>query len=351
MDVRDFVTRPSPWLHEHEPEAIVVTSRVRLARNLKTAPFPGWAGPEERDKIWSLVKPVLQELNGLDDPVVAEMSDLDELDKQVLFERYLISREHHEKKGGAGLVVSQDERTSIMVNEEDHLRIQSLSGGLNLVQLYERISQVDNEIEDVVDYAYSCDLGYLTSCPSNVGTGMRASCMIHVPGLVLMGEINPIVKGLGKIGLAVRGLGGEGSESCGNLFQISNQITLGDSEENMINNLNHIVLEIIEHERNARIRLLENREHVVYDHIGRAQGILTRAHVLTSKEALDLLSGLRLGVELGIITHINYHVIDDLQLQTRPGHLQKLEGRKLGPEERDIARARLVRERIGSVEG
>ena len=186
----------------------------------------------------------------------------------------------------------------------------------------------------------------MTACPTNVGTGMRASVMLHLPGLVLMNEINPVVKGMSKIGLAVRGLWGEGTEAIGNMFQISNQITLGEKEEEIIANIEQIVLEIIEHEKNARVRLVDKKDSIVRDHVGRAFGILAYAHILTSKEALDLLSGLRLGIDMGILKSIDRRSIDELLLLTQPGHLQKVEGKALKPKERDRARAKLVRDKL-----
>jgi protein arginine kinase len=268
------------------------------------------------------------------------------VDKQVLFERNLISREHAQKGKGSGLVLKEDERASVMVNEEDHLRIQMLRPGLDLTAMWQDMDGLDSRIEEIVSYAFSTRLGYVTACPTNVGTGMRASSMLHLPGLVLTKEINSIVKGMGKIGLAVRGLWGEGTESTGNMFQVSNQITLGEKEEDIIANLEQIVLEIVEHEKNARSRLMEKKESVVRDHIGRALGILSHAYILSSKEALDQLSGLRLGCDLGILPAEERKTIDRLLLLIQPGHLQKLIGRQLKPKERDRSRAQLVREKL-----
>ena len=208
------------------------------------------------------------------------------------------------------------------------------------------IDEVDSALEQEVQYAFGVHLGYLTACPTNVGTGLRASVMLHLPGLVLMNEMNPIIKGMGKIGLAVRGLWGEGTEATGNMFQISNQVTLGEKETDIIAELEQIVLEVVEHEKNARIRLLQDREMLTRDHVGRAYGILANAHILTSKEALDLLSGLRLGIDLNILDSLDGRVVDELLLLTQPGHLQKLEGRRLKPKERDRARAEQVRSRM-----
>ncbi len=346
MKIDRLLTDPGSWLGESESGGTVISSRIRLARNLRGAAYPGWAGEEECERIWQELKTVLEGLETLKPSLSTEMTELEELDRQILFERHLISREQAEKGKGSGVVARTDERMAVMVNEEDHLRIQGLRPGLSLHQIWEEIDTLDTEIEKHSRYAFSARLGYLTACPSNVGTGLRASVMLHLPGLVLMNEINPIVKGMGKIGLAVRGLWGEGTEATGNMFQISNQVTLGESEKNIIANLEKIVLEVVEHEKNARGRLVQERELLLKDHVGRAYGILSNAHILTSKEALDLLSGLRLGIDLDILKSLDGRIVDELLLLTQPGHLQKIEGKKLKPKERDRARARLVRQKL-----
>lgn len=351
MNVDDFLKQAGSWLSVGKESSTVVSSRVRLARNLKDAAFPGWAGEEECDRIWEDVHPILLDIESMTPGYAVKMSDLESLDKQILFERHLISREQAEKTKGSGLVVRQDESISIMVNEEDHLRIQVLQPGLDLERAWSLIDSLDSDIEKSMRYAFSTRLGYLTACPTNVGTGMRASAMLHLPGLVLMEEINPIIKGMGKIGLAVRGPWGEGTEAIGNMFQISNQITLGEKESEIVKNLGQIVQEIVEHEKNARERLKQKKTHLLHDHVGRAYGILSNAHILTSKEALDLLSGLRLGVDLGILQDLDRQAIDQLLLLTQPAHLQKIESRQLKPKDRDRARARLVRSKLAEAEG
>jgi len=348
MNLQDFLSKSDGWLNISMSTGTVVSSRVRLARNLKSAAFPGWAGEEECERIWNELRPGLTQLPEIAPCLAISMSELDVLDKQLLLERHLISREHASKGKGSGLIVREDERVSVMVNEEDHLRLQGIRPGLDLMQTWKMVDEVDTAIERVVRYAFSSKLGYLTACPTNVGTGIRASVMMHLPALVMMEEMNPIIKGMGKIGLAVRGLWGEGTEATGNMFQISNQITLGDSEQNIVTNLEQIVLQIVEHEKNAAARLMEAKELLVRDNVGRAYGVLTNAHVMTSKEALDLLSTLRLGVELGILTGVSRRVIDELLLLSQPGHLQRQAGRALKPRERDQARADLIRTRLSA---
>lgn len=346
MKASDLLSQPGAWLDVETDHGAVVSSRIRLARNLKSAAFPGWSGEEECERIWKNVAPMLASLPSLAPSEAMSMSELDEIDRHILLERHLVSREQSGKGRGSGVVFRRDETLSAMVNEEDHLRIQGMRPGLDLMRIWEEVDRLDSEIEARLEYAFSTKLGYLTACPSNVGTGLRASVMLHLPGLVLMNEISPLMKGLGKIGLAVRGLMGEGTEASGNMFQISNQMTLGESEPQIIKTIMEIVEELLEHEANARARLLDRRESLIRDHVGRAYGILCNAHILTSKEAMDLLSGLRLGVDLGILRGVERRLVDELMLLTQPGHLQRVEEKALKPKERDRVRATLVRSRL-----
>lgn len=344
--VDELVKQPGAWLKVGGDTGIIVSSRVRLARNVSGRRFPGWAGEDEAVRLWKDLNPVLARLSTCADPLMFEIGSLNRVEKEILIERHLISRDLAEKGRGSALVMQKDESIAIMVNEEDHIRMQAMSPGLNLRRLWSQIDAVDSEIEKSIEYAFSAQLGYLTACPTNVGTGIRASVMLHLPGLVLMNEINSIIKAVNKIGLAVRGLWGEGTDAAGNMFQISNQTTLGETEFAIVDRLEKIVLEIDEHEKNGRGRLLEQRENQLRDHCGRAFGIVTHAHMLNSKETLDMLSALRLGLELGILSGWQRKIIDELFVLTQPGHLQKLEGKIIGSEKRDLARARLIREKL-----
>jgi protein arginine kinase len=328
---------------------VIISSRIRLARNVKDAAFPGWAGQEESRRLSLRLFESLRKLTALRDAYVLPMDQVDPVDKLILQERHLISNELAAKDQGSGLVVTPDESIAIMVNEEDHLRLQSMAPGRDLLGIWRRLDAVDTELEQYLDYSFSPDVGYLTSCPSNVGTGLRASVMLHLPALGLLNELDALLRGLTKIGLAVRGSLGEGTEAWGNMFQVSNQITLGESEEDIIRQLDVIVSEVVEHELNARLRLLESRPAQLRDHVGRAFGILSQAHLLTSRETLDLLSGLRLGIELAIIGGVDVRLINELILLTQPGHLQRIMKQTIGPEERDAVRARIIRERLTNV--
>ena len=270
------------------------------------------------------------------------MGAIPEMDRELLFERHLISQELANMKKDSGVFVSTDEMMSIMINEEDHIRIQALKPGLNVKEAWESASAIDDELEETLTYAYNARLGYLTSCPSNVGTGLCASVMLHLPGLVLSEEMDSVVNGISKIGLAVRGMWGEGTEAVGNIFQISNQITLGKAEDQIVNHLEQIVLELVDHELNARQRLMNEKQLIIKDHISRSFGLL-HAKLMASGEALNLLSTLRLGLDLNLIKGINRQEMDQLFISTQPAHLQKIEGNKLDPNERDIVRAEMLR--------
>lgn len=344
--VETLLKQPGAWLKTEENAGIVVSSRVRLARNLRGRLFPGWADADDSERLMRELGPALTNLKTCPGAMFIEIGALSRVDREVLIERHLMSRDLAEKGRGSALVVKNDETIAIMVNEEDHLRMQAMSPGLNLQSLWRQIDAVDSEIESKAEYAFSRRFGYLTACPTNVGTGIRASVMLHLPGLVLMNEINSILRAVGKMGLVVRGLWGEGTDAAGNMFQVSNQMTLGETEQVIVDRLEKIAIEIEEHEKNSRARLMEQRENQVRDHLGRAIGILTHAHMLNSKETLDMLSALRLGIEMGLIGRWKRSVVDELFLLIQPGHLQKMEGRVIGAERRDLARACLVHAKL-----
>src|SRR2546425_1581510 len=350
MDIHAFLTPPAETARRKGPyDRIVMSSRVRLARNLKEAAFPGWAKYAERVLVLVLIRPAVEALPDMKDAFSEAMDSLTTLDKQILVERHLISREHAAKSAGSGLVLNRDESLCVMINEEDHLRMQALRPGLQTKQAWQAIDQVDSALERSLEYAFSPDLGYLTACPTNLGTGIRVSAMLHLPGLVLAEQINPIIQSVNKLGLAVRGLYGEGTEALGNVFQVSNQMTLGESESDIVARLEKVLSQIIEHEENARNTLLEKKPKMVYNHIGRAYGILANAHSISSKETMNLLSLMRLGVDLGLFPGVDRALVDELFILTQPAHLQKQHSEKLSAEERDLLRADMVRERLRPV--
>ncbi len=350
MDIHQFLIPPSDMARRKGPhDRIVMSSRVRLARNLKEAAFPGWAKKPERLRILELIRPAIEGLPEMKDAFSDTMDNLSNLDKQILVERHLISREHAAKSAGSGLVLNREETLCFMINEEDHLRMQALRPGLQIRQAWSAIDQADSALEKKLEYAFSPEVGYLTACPTNLGTGIRVSAMLHLPGLVLAEQINPIIQSVNKLGLAVRGLYGEGTEALGNVFQVSNQMTLGESESAIVERLEKVLAQIIEHEENARATLLEKKPKMVYNHIGRAYGILANAHSISSKETMNLLSLMRLGVDVGLFPGVDRSLVDELFILTQPAHLQKQHTEKLSAEERDLLRADMVRERLKPV--
>ena len=350
MDIYDFLITPAEATRLQGPhDRIVMSSRVRLARNLKDAAYPGWAKKPERIKVLEKIRPAVESLPEMKDAFSEAMDNLGTLDKQILVERHLISREHAAKSSGSGLVLNREETFCVMINEEDHLRMQALRPGLQLRQAWSAIDHFDSQLEKKLDYAFSNELGYLTACPTNLGTGIRVSAMLHLPGLVMAEQINPIIQSVNKLGLAVRGLYGEGTEALGNVFQVSNQMTLGESEMTIVERLDKVLLQIIEHEENARQTLLEKKTKVVFNHIGRAYGVLANAHSISSKETMNLLSFMRLGVDLGLFPAVERSLVDELFIITQPAHLQKQFSDKLSAEERDLLRSDMVRERLKNV--
>jgi protein arginine kinase len=350
MDIHEFLAPPAETARRKGPhDRIVMSSRVRLARNLKDCAFPSWAKKTERVKILETVRPAVVGLPEMKDSFSAGMDDLSTLDKQILVERHLVSREHAAKSAGSGLVLNREETLCVMINEEDHMRMQALRPGLQIRQVWNAIDQVDSALEKKLHYAFSPDLGYLTACPTNLGTGIRVSAMLHLPGLVLSEQINPIIQSVNKLGLAVRGLYGEGTEALGNVFQVSNQMTLGESETAIVERLEKVLAQIIEHEENARDLLLEKKAKTVFNHIGRAYGILANAHSISSKETMNLLSLMRLGVDMGMFPGVDRSIVDELFILTQPAHLQKQHSEKLSAEERDLLRSDMLRDRLWPV--
>ncbi len=343
----EFLRKPRKWLAGEAEKGVVASSRIRLARNLENYPFPGKTSVAQAEEIMHRVKEAAVASELLNGALFFDMSALDPVDKEILKERRLTSMEFGRK--GSGLLVAEKEHVAIMVNEEDHLRIQAMDSGLCLGKILEVISAVDLDLEKRLDYAFSPQYGYLTACPSNVGTGMRASVMLHLPGLCLMDEIDQVINGFHRTGFEVRGILGEGSVSSGNIFQISNRVTLGINEKNTVSTLERVSEEVIDHELNARGRLLNTRREIVRDHVSRALGVLLYAELLSSREAIDLLSALKLGVEMGIVKNITLEELDDICVLTQPGHLQKIKGKKHRIKDRDRIRSKLVREKLQSL--
>ncbi|OGV35897.1 MAG: protein arginine kinase [Lentisphaerae bacterium GWF2_45_14] len=339
------------WLADSGPEDdIAISSRIRLARNIEKTPFPMAASVEILENTLSIIMHAVRKSASFPDVIEFELEKVSDLERRLLLERRLISRELLACKKGSGLSVSKDETFAVMINEEDHLRIQAMKPGFQLHEVWSDINGIDDALSREIPYAFDSEIGFLTSCPTNIGTGMRASVMLHLPGLALSGQINAVVHGVSKLGLAVRGIFGEGSDNLGNLFQVSNQSTLGESEEQIIDKLINVIRQIINHEKNARQTLLEKKQNFLLNHVGRAYGILKHAYTISSEETLNSLSALRLGVDMGMFSSVDIHVVNELFLTVQPAHLQKYAMRELESADREIYRAALVREKLRNID-
>lgn len=349
MDLDALTQTSGEWLRADGPESdIVISSRIRLARNLAQFPFLTRAEDSVRTDIESLLREKLP-LAGIGKRLdYVSVNSLETLDRQFLVERQLISREHAESHGSRGVGISPEETVSVMINEEDHLRIQVLRSGFALDECWEEIDRIDDALESEVTYAFSEQLGYLTACPTNVGTGIRVSVMLHLPALVLTKEIQKVFQALQKISLAVRGLYGEGSQAMGDFYQISNQVTLGKTEEQIINNIRDVVPNIIAYERRVRDALVKDNRPSLHDQISRAYGILQNAQTISSEETMHLLSSVRMGINLGLIDDLAIPTVNELFIHTQPAHLQKLRKQALESSERNAARASYLRQRLNA---
>ena len=337
------------WLDEESPDGdIVVSSRVRLARNLQGYSFSAHATGEEREALLEKARTATEAAGVLEEVDFWEISRLDPVDRLLLLERRLVSKEliggpETGPRRGSGLALSRTRTLGMMVNEEDHLRLQTLRGGFQLAAAWRDLDQLDEEIGARLPYAFHQEFGFLTSCPTNVGTGLRASVFIHLPGLVLTRQIRKVLEGMGQLGVTYRGLYGEGSRIVGNLFQISNQTTLGKTEEDLIDQLERLVGRVIGYEKQARAVLLREAPNVLEDKVWRAYGILRHARSLPFEEMMNLLSGVRLGISLKLLKTPRVDVISRMMIHAQTAHLAREAGRRLDEADADAFRASYVR--------
>lgn len=343
-----LVMSESQWMDGSGKESdIVLSSRVRLARNLVQIPFPNRADIAQLASVEAKVAelmPLIEEATGKAYDFI-ELDKLSSLERNVLIEKHLISNNHVEHPENRALLLSNDTKVSLMMNEEDHLRIQCMVSGFDLVEPFSLASQIDDVIESKLDLAFHEQIGYLTSCPTNLGTGLRASVMMHLPGLVFTRQISKIINASTQLGLAVRGLYGEGTDVIGNIFQISNQLTMGFSEDEIIENLSSAVMEILTHERAARKALYAQSPDSMSDRVWRSFGILKYARSMSASEALALLSEVRMGIDLGIIEHVPARIFNELLVSTRPNYLQNIkENDNLSQTEINRERAEVIRQ-------
>lgn len=333
------------WLAGDGPKAnIAISSRIRLARNISKIAFSHFASKDILNDILEIVNEAISKSEKLRECYKIKMEKLSVLDRQILMEGEVISPNF--MRGYAKqTIISKDNTFNIMVNEEDHLRIQAIKPGLSLKMLWELVSMIDDEISKYINYAYSREWGYLTACLTNVGTGMRASVMLHLPALEMNKQLKLILQSMQQMGIAIRGFYGEGTEPLGDMYQISNQITLGKSEPEIIDGVIEISEKLILYEIEARNKLMAEQRSKLEDRIWRAYGILQHSRIITSKEAMQYLSKIRLGVDLSIIKNIDFKLLNRLMILIQPAHLQKLAKteKDLSESERDGFRANLLK--------
>lgn len=347
MDLNELVRTSGEWLRGSGPESdIVISSRIRLARNLAEFPFISRASQADRTEIENTLRDRMLEVQESGELEYVNVNELKVIDRQFLVERQLISREHAESEGARGVAIARNEQVSLMVNEEDHLRIQVMHSGLDLEAAWSKIDRIDSLLAETVNFAYHPKLGFLTACPTNVGTGLRVSVMLHLPALVITRQIDKVFRSLQKISLAVRGLYGEGSQAMGDFYQISNQITLGKKEIDLVKQVGDIVPKLIEYERKARDFLVKESHENLHDKVSRAYGILRTAQTISSEETMHLLSSVRMGVNLGLIDDLQIPLLNELFIHTQPAHLQKLRGVELDTADRNKERARYLRRHL-----
>ncbi|MGP7819244.1 protein arginine kinase [Niallia sp. 01092] len=350
MSLEKFINKArTSWMCSEGPDSdIVLTSRIRLARNIKKIKFPILFSNEEAAEVIQTIRTQLHDQESLciGDLELLPMDDLQALEKRVLVEKHLISPQLAEEAAHGACVLSDNEEISIMLNEEDHIRIQCIKPGLQLFEALAMADKIDDWLEQQIDYAYHLEMGYLTSCPTNIGTGLRASVMLHLPGMVLTQQMKRIIPAINHLGLVVRGIYGEGSEAQGNIFQISNQVTLGKSEKDIVEELKSVVHQLIEQEKQAREALAETSNIQLEDRVYRSYGTLCHSRIIETKEAAKCLSDVRLGIDMGYIKNISKNILNELLILTQPGFLQLYAGGQMNPNDRDIRRASLIRERL-----
>ncbi|OGJ93401.1 MAG: protein arginine kinase [Candidatus Raymondbacteria bacterium RifOxyC12_full_50_8] len=347
VDFESLIAHHAAWLDGSGPESgVVLSSRIRLARNVHEFPFVHRASKKSGEAVYAMVRDEALKSQQCAPAFSADMDELSPLDRRILVERHLISPDFERAAWKRGVIASTDEHLSVMINEEDHLRLQAMVSGFDTGRAWEILNKLDTDLSGRLAYAFSEKYGFLTACPTNVGTGIRVSALIHLPALVITKDIDETLKGITQIGLSVRGFYGEGTEVLGNLFQISNHTTLGKTEEEIIQTINSAIAQLIRFEKRACETLLKDAKAHIEDKIWRAYGILNNARLLTSNEFMSLSSALRMGIMLGIITNISFTSLNQLMILVQPAHLQKFLKHEMEAGERDFFRANIVREHL-----
>jgi protein arginine kinase len=349
MKLSDLTSRSGEWLRGAGPHSeVVISSRIRLARNVVGMPFVPRMSRQQRIALEKRIRDAIITSQAATKIFYVDLEQTTEQDRQFLVERHLISKPHSTSEGARGVAVSDDETVSIMVLEEDHLRIQVLRSGLQLDEAWEQINAIDDKLDDALEFAFHKRFGYLTACPTNVGTGIRVSVMLHLPALKMTGEIEKVFRAAKDLKLAVRGLYGEGTEATGDFYQISNQTTLGKVEDDILSEFRHTIIpRIVAYEHEARRALLNERTSALDDRVFRALGILRSARMLSTEEVLFLLSHLRMGVNLGRVKGVDINRVNELFLLTQQAHLQKVMNKRLEGDLRKVERANFVRSKLG----
>lgn len=330
---------------------VAISTRIRVARNVREYDFPLYMSMEESD---NLTNDVLESVKlSLSDSnyKFIRVRDLTPRERLMYIEEHLISPDLTQKTDKSSFLLRDDERATIMINEEDHIRIQTLLPGLNLSKGWQLCSEIDDKLESNLNFAFHEDLGYLTSCPTNVGTGLRASVMVHLPCVSLTGHINAMIESLRKVGLTVRGIYGEGTEAIGNLYQISNQTTIGESEEAILDKLNKIINQIVNRERNTRKFLMDKKGIEIEDKVFRSYGLLKNSRLMSSNEAMNHLSNVKLAYDMGFLKNPRLKDVVNLMLDIKPATIQKNLNKDISKEERDKIRAKIIREFLSDMEG
>lgn len=340
------------WLEEKgRDDDVVISTRIRIARNLKDYKFPKFMNIEESDSVTNEVLNRFKTMETKENYNFYKIKDLGLLDKNIYVEKHLISPNLLQTSDRSSFLLSQNEKITVMINEEDHLRIQSLLPGFNMSDGWKMVSDLDDLLEEEIDYAFHYEFGYLTTCPTNVGTGLRASVMVHLPCIAMADNLKVLIEGLRRIGLTVRGIYGEGSKGLGDLYQISNQTTLGESEEEIMSKLEKVIGQIINRERNTRNYLYEKKKIDIEDRVFRSLGILKYSKKISSKEAMGHLSNVKLGIDLGLIESLDSKNIVNLMIDLQPYSLQNKMEDMMGKEERDYNRAKIIKEYFKELEG
>jgi len=343
----ELTHKSAGWLSGRGEESLVVlSSRVRMARNVAGTRFPASADRATRNRVLEYFESAVGKSEFLQRGHFVRTEGIDRTDGNFLVERHLISPTMLDHLDSSGIYIGPTEQVSVMINEEDHFRIQAITSGLEMDRTMELAAQYDNEIGRLLEYDYDSDFGFLTACPTNVGTGLRASVLIHLPGLVLTRDIDKVIQKITKMGLAVRGFYGEGTDVLGNLFQISNQTTLGKSEEDILEDIKRVTRIIIQDEASARDRLREEAYVQICDKIWRAYGILKHARMLSADEVMNLLSAVRLGIAMGMIDSVSIETVNDILLLSQPAHLMKYRGADMSVDECDVVRADMVKDKL-----